>query len=392
MSSEAPIFVNALSGDEAAQPVRAEYPLINLLRFVAAAWVLVFHAQFHFGELTALAILSPVIQQGVLAMSLFFILSGFILSFRYSSFPDRESLKKFYIARISRLYPVYLITGALTIWTLFGQMGDYPLAMRGTAGATLWVLIVIVLFVTATQAWFPSLFPVWNFGGSWSLSVEAFFYALFPHLRTRLGTMSDRALLLIALGIPVLALVIAAGLQANLTKDSATSIVFYSVPIYRLPEFILGIAGFILFVQRDKYRTVFLRASVALSVIGVIAIYTVGNLPGNIEYGGLFMGIFLCSFILSAQHLNLSAGVSRVFNWLGHISYCLYLVQFGTVPAFKQFFGHLAVESQWLIFISANFVFAVILFYGCEKPLHKPIGKFLARRLIGRTNTQASAR
>lgn len=360
---------------------RAEYAVINLLRFVAAAWVLVFHAQLHFGEIDALWALTPVIGQGVLAMSMFFILSGFILSFRYSSFPDRDEIRKFYIARISRLYPVYLVTGALTVWTLFDQMGDFSLANKGTIGGVLWVLIVVAMFVTATQAWFPALFPVWNFGGSWSLSVEAFFYALFPFLRTRIDGLSDRNLLLIVFGIPLLSLALAGGLQASLTADSATSIVFYSVPIYRLPEFILGIAGFILFVQRNKFRNQFLYFSATLAVVGASAVYVIGDLRGGIEYGGLFMGLFLWCFVASAQPMSINLTITKIFNWLGHISYCLYLVQFGTVPAFKRLFGHFPIEQQWYIFISANFVFAVILFYICEKPLHKPVAKFLTQRL-----------
>ncbi len=301
---------------------------------------------------------------------------------------DREAVRKFYIARISRLYPVYLLTGALTIWTLFGQMVDYPLANRGMIGGAVWVMIVVVLFVTATQAWFPSLFPVWNFGGSWSLSVEAFFYAMFPIMRTRIDGFTDRALLLIVFGVPLLAIGLAAGLQANLTKDGATSIIFYSVPIYRLPEFILGIAGFILFVERNKFRAQFLYFSIALASIGLISIYVIGNIRGNIEYGGLFMGLFLCCFVASAQPLNINPAIAKLFDWLGHISYCLYLCQFGTVPAFKQLFGHLMVEQQWLIFISANFVIAVILFHAFEKPLHKPVGKFLTRRFVARAGVE----
>lgn len=260
------VTVLHLNEREAATTARAEYPVINLLRFLAAAWVLVFHAQIHFGEIAALRPVSPIIGQGVLAMSLFFILSGFILSFRYSEFEDADAFKKFYIARIARLYPVYLITGALTVWTLSGQMDNYPLAAaKDGLGSIVWLLIVVVLFVTATQAWFPSLFPVWNFGGSWSLSVEAFFYTLFPMLRTRLANLSDEALLRVVIGVPLMILAVAAGMQANRTANDATSVVFYSVPIYRLPEFIMGIAGFILFAQRRRFRDSYLKFSIVLA-------------------------------------------------------------------------------------------------------------------------------
>jgi len=183
---------------------KQQYEVINLLRFVAAAWVLIFHAQIHFGKIDALYYLQPMIQQGVLAMSVFFILSGFILSYRYTRFTETGSFKRFYIARLARLYPVYLFTGLATIWTLHDRIEDFPLANHGTIGLAVWTLGVIVLFLFALQAWFPSLFGVWNFGGSWSLSVEAFFYTLFPALRSRISNLENSSLWLVVIFTPLL--------------------------------------------------------------------------------------------------------------------------------------------------------------------------------------------
>lgn len=367
-----------------------EYSLINLMRFVAAAWVLVFHANLHFGSLPALGLVTPIIEQGVLAMSLFFILSGFILSSRYAAFPDRHALVSFYIARVSRLYPVYLVMGILTVWTLSSQMGNYTLGSGGTLKTMVWLAIVGLMFVTATQAWFPSLFPVWNFGGSWSLSVEAFFYALFPMLRTRLDGFSDKVLLGIVMGVPVLAIAMVAGLQASRTPQGDMSLIFYSVPIYRLPEFILGIAGFLLFKSRNHPITSFLAFSAVLALIGLIFIFTVGDLAGNIDYGGFFMGLFLCAMVFFARHHALNINLAKFLDWLGHVSYCLYLVQFGTVPAFKTLLAGYPAEAQWSIFVGTNFVFAVLMFYAVETPLRRPVRNLLLAWFGGRNRLKAT--
>ena len=367
-----------------------EYSLINLLRFLAAMWVLLFHAHLHFGDISSLRLLLPFIEQGVLAMSLFFILSGFILSSRYSVFLDRESLMNFYIARFSRLYPVYFIMGALTVWTLFGQMGDYVLGDGETLKGILWILIVVVMFVTATQAWFPSLFSVWNFGGSWSLSVEAFFYALFPVLRAHLDNLSNKVLFGIVLGIPLLAIAMAAGLQASRTNQDDMGIIFYSIPIYRFPEFILGISGFILFKSRNYPINNFLIFSSLLLVIGLLSMFIVGDIAGNIEYGGFFMGIFICIIFGCAHQRITNPHVERFFDWLGHISYCLYLVQFGTVPIFKILLAGHSVELKWFNFVMVNFLFAVLMFYTIETPLRRPV-RGLLRHIAGRRRLGALA-
>lgn len=110
------------------------FPIINLLRFIAAFWVLIFHARVHFGYIPFLSSLMPIIQQGVLAMSMFFILSGFILSYRYSDFKENGSWAAFYQARIARLYPVYLFMGFLTIWTLSTDKAEFVMANHSVGG------------------------------------------------------------------------------------------------------------------------------------------------------------------------------------------------------------------------------------------------------------------
>ena len=153
-------------------------------------------ANIHFGELSALYVINPILNQGVLGMTVFFVLSGFVLSMRYTSFDELGSQRVFYIARIIRLYPVYLLMGIITFPTIFLSANDYTYFQTHPL---LWTATLVLVFIVALQAWAPALFSVWNFGGSWSLSVEAFFYSTFPKLRQYLARLSDLKIFTITL-------------------------------------------------------------------------------------------------------------------------------------------------------------------------------------------------
>lgn len=346
------------------------FPVINLLRFVAAFWVLIFHARIHFGDLPDLWPIMPIIEQGVLAMSLFFMLSGFILSYRYSGFTEPGSWSAFYKARVARLYPVYLFMGIVTIWTLGSTREGFLLAEWGAGGQLIWLAIVVGLFVLALQAWFPAFFSVWNFGGSWSLSVEAFFYSMFPALREKFNSMSNGALVAVIYGTPLVLILILVGMIASLHDEKVSSIVFYSVPIYRLPEFLLGIAGYCYFLERRGNLNYLKVAAGASAGIGLILLYFVGDLPGNIDYGAFFVLPFLFAFVVFAKPFQLPTLVSSTFNYLGSVSYCVYIVQFGTVPLYKAALTGSNVEFKWFIFICTNLLLAVLVYHFVERPAH----------------------
>ena len=77
--------------------------------------------------------------------------------------------------------------------------------------------------------------------GTWSLSVEVFFYALFPLILFHARNMSDRALTLgirWAVGLTFGVSVFGKYIQP---MDTFTQFAIgYSIPIYRLPEFVAG--------------------------------------------------------------------------------------------------------------------------------------------------------
>lgn len=69
--------------------------------------------------------------------------------------------------------PAYLLA-----FVIFLPIAIYSELLNG--GGAL-ALLTAVLQLTLMQSWVPSVALQWN-GSAWSLSVEAFFYALFPFL------------------------------------------------------------------------------------------------------------------------------------------------------------------------------------------------------------------
>lgn len=98
---------------------------------------------------------------GPVAVTYFFVLSGFIMAVVYGDL-EPAGARDYWRARFARIYPVYLLGLACSI----GRDAD-PLG---------WLLSLALV-----QSWVPGYALSTNLVG-WSLSVEIFFYALFPAL------------------------------------------------------------------------------------------------------------------------------------------------------------------------------------------------------------------
>ena len=89
----------------------ARLPLLDLLRFLAAMGVLLYHYGFRGavqGKYLAFGFpeLAPLARFGYLAMDFLFVLSGFVILFSVEA--AQGSVRRFVASRAARLYPAFL--------------------------------------------------------------------------------------------------------------------------------------------------------------------------------------------------------------------------------------------------------------------------------------------
>ena len=153
------------------------------IRFVAAAWVLLYHLQGPLNALGLLAIpvLPDVMRVGRLGVDLFFALSGFILTHTYlTRLGPRLSGRKtieFWWLRLARVYPVHLVMLVVAGIAVVAQS-----KITGDALSRDWLNpLDFIKNVLLVQEWGPSPQRGWNFV-AWSLSMEWLAYLIFPLL------------------------------------------------------------------------------------------------------------------------------------------------------------------------------------------------------------------
>ncbi|UVK54042.1 acyltransferase [Mesorhizobium sp. AR02] len=102
------------------------------------------------------------------AVSFFFVLSGFVLSYSFAGrFFDWRDVRHFVFQRFFRLWPVHMLCSFFALVTLHGPAS----------------LLTAYLTTTLQSSWIPTYGTAYAYNGvSWSISVELFFYLLLPFI------------------------------------------------------------------------------------------------------------------------------------------------------------------------------------------------------------------
>jgi peptidoglycan/LPS O-acetylase OafA/YrhL len=155
-------------------PVRKPaLPALTGLRAILAVNIMFFHfTPPHIG------LIRPIVDNAFVFVGFFFLISGFVLAYNYA---DRPSLSKraFYLARFSRVYPVYLFALVISIPFLFQEWHarsphDFYLGL--------------ILTPLTLQGWSPLLATFWN-TVAWTLPAETMLYAIFPFMLLALAAL-----------------------------------------------------------------------------------------------------------------------------------------------------------------------------------------------------------
>jgi len=361
---------------------RHKRPLLALtgIRFIAAFYVVVFHAlpwlQQHF------ALPQPVLTflgNGYLAVSLFFILSGFILTYTYEGqIEGRLNRTHFWEARFARIYPVYLLS--------------LILAYAFERGLSLPTRVAVLTMVQAWNPRAPALTGAWNYP-AWSLSVEIFFYLCFPFLLLWMSRSSDRMLhwLIVVLGA---ACVLLHTPVRGLGILDRTSFLANNVPlpVLRIPEFLMGMAiGLkVLRTGRAAPRPHHLRLYAAVFACIVLLSSPLGPWVSLVA---IPFGIVVHD-LTEAASLLARALATRPMVLLGSASYTVYLLQFPVRSWTRAFFAHFFPRYSSLGTTLTPVIlvfFSIAVFYVWEEPCRKFIRSFFVPKELAASKLNSAS-
>jgi peptidoglycan/LPS O-acetylase OafA/YrhL len=273
---------------------------------------------------------------GRTAVSLFFVLSGFVLAYNYPDLAGRIARRNFYVARIARIYPVLflgLLIGAVGVVHAWSRpetlLAWYALKSPDTGS----LLASLGAQLTMTTGWFPfaSINQPWN-GPAWSISCEVFFYATFPLLIILFRRWSGRITVIAATAAWLLQgawiLVLDGALPEN-----RSGFLISQFPLTHLTEFVLGIAAWRLWsgAPMDRRWRVPLLAGtlVALAALAYLA-------PIDPAYWPMTPLFALLVVLLAARDGDRRSWLALpLMLVLGEASYSLYLLHLPLVRVYE---------------------------------------------------------
>jgi peptidoglycan/LPS O-acetylase OafA/YrhL len=300
------------------------------LRGIAALWVAVFHFGLRFPNV------HPdhygIVREGYLAVDMFFVLSGFVISHVYKDIFARKCTERdywdFLKARIARIYPlhfimlmVFLAAVALqsaVICLAGGGIGPVPLTGdRSVAG-------LFANLAMLQGLWAGGL--SWN-NPAWSISVEFIAYLLFPLLFPWLWRARPRGKAIAGL----VAFVALAGL-AWYTGDDLDQWNGLPAILRCLSEFLVGVLVYSIY-----YQGLFTRLFASDLALGLVVVL----LCVLVQHATSDFGVVLLFPLLILTAVRNEGRLRHLLNvaplrWLGDVSYSLYLVHWFVLFALLQ--------------------------------------------------------
>lgn len=344
---------------------KPDIPVLTSLRFFACAMIVALHCQGHFGMPSNIG---AALGAGV---SFFFVLSGFVLTYRYPSLEGAGYILRFFRARFARLWPANVAAIAFMLWWYTRET---------TFDADFFARLTLNLLMV--QTWIPTAwFSQSLVGPAWSIATEFAFYAAFPFLIFRFGrTWWWKLPLSLACAAVMMVVMMVFG-----TNDWIT---LYMHPMSRLFEFVTGMCAALAWERYGHRVRLGVLTGTALELAALLFFaFTITPLwPVDMANPVVFwwqasghtaIPAALLILAMAKRRGLLSAMLSVApLVALGEMSYATYLIHVPLMAAFFTFGQQIADVPPHLlgaVYLCVLFTFSLVIYHGIECPLRRVI-------------------
>lgn len=347
---------------------------LTFTRFIAATFIVLHHFAGNLFPMKS-AFIQVIREHFFLGVSYFYVLSGFVMILAYSS-QERINPKKYFINRLARLYPLHLFTLGLTIlvslFVSLNYLADYKIDM-----------VSFILNISLVQAWFPGHSLTFNVP-SWSISVELFFYAVFPFLFNHL--YKKLKFIYFLLIVVSFWMIFQWGMNLFYLSrsygggSSWDRYFLHYNPFFHLNSFLVGLAFAGIYKRYEpQLRKKYDLLIILVFLLTCVMIYIFRN---YLLHNGLLAINFGLLILLIAAN---SGFITKLFNnkiliHLGNISFAIYLLQNPVFIFFRKIFSALHIQNDYILFAVA---FPALLI--CSHYTYHYIEVFWQRKIRGKS-------
>lgn len=297
---------------------------LDMMRIAMAILIFMFHSRIHVLN-CSYGILNSFVDMGAIAMTGFFMLSGYVLNLTYGGkdMSCFEEIKHFYKKRLISIMPLYFV------WAFFLVVVNMIINREK---AVIEEGILFPIEVLGIQSVFSSLFFFSHNDGSWFISCILICYFLFPLLHIITKPITDKSKIVLILLLSAI-LLWSPFVQHYFKLQS-----IYSNPFFRGLEFTIGILVSQLNISSSPNNIIsFLRKPIVciLSFLCLVLGVTIArkiNIPADyMLYNWVALPCFMSLTVSLGSYKFKGLQNNSAIKYLSELAFCIFLGQINNV-------------------------------------------------------------
>ena len=338
---------------------------LDVLRISLAVLIYMFHSYGKFG--CHYSYLNDFVSVGAIAMTGFFLLSGYALRLVYGNqdLIEKHNLGRFYLKRLLGIIPLYYFVSILFILLC----GKESLVEN---------VLLFPIEALGLQTTFTSLFDLTHNGGTWFISCILLAYLIYPFLQTVCKQLKAKHKVLL------LFLLMFLDVWGAVISHKFHTAEIYDNPFYRIIEFACGLIVADINLEYDNnflnvlHSWGILIISIVVLVVGVSMMRHYLNYEDYMLYNVIVLPCFaIMLFALGSLKMPLFEK-SDVIGYLGRISYAFFLTQFFAWEVSGWVVYGIGYNHNWFR-ILVSFSFCILASIAAYEMIQKPANKYVKK-------------